>query len=274
MTTKEDDFVEQLFIASTHSYLLFFTTAGRVYWLKVHQIPESGRAAKGKAIVNLLNLSAEEKVSAILSVREFQEGKYIVMATEKGVIKKSSLMDYGKPRQDGIIALVLDEGDRLIAAALTEGTQDILLGSQKGKSIRFSEKQVRSMGRVTRGVKAIDLAPEDSVIGMEILSDGHTVLTVTENGFGKRTDAAAYRAQGRGGSGIINIQTPARNGDVVGVIQVTDDDDIILINNRGRTIRTSAKSIPVVGRNTKGVRLISLDSEEKVVGLGRLAEKD
>jgi DNA gyrase subunit A len=245
-----------------------------VYWLKVHQIPESGRAAKGKAIVNLLNLSSQEKVSAILSVREFQEGKYIVMATEKGVIKKSSLMDYSKPRQDGIIGLLLDEGDRLIAAALTEGSQDILLGSQKGKSIRFSEKQVRSTGRVTRGVKAIDLAPKDSVIGMEILSDGHTVLTVTENGYGKRTDAAAYRGQGRGGSGIINIQTPARNGDVVGVIQVTDDDDIILINNHGRTIRTSAKSIPVIGRNTRGVRLISLDSEEKVVGVGRLAEKD
>ena len=274
MVTKKDDFVEHLFVASTHSYILFFTNAGRVYWLKVHQIPESGRATRGKALVNLLPLSSSDSISAILPVKEFKEGKYIIMATKNGLIKKSSLMDYSKPRQDGIIGIVLSEGDELIAADLTDGTQDILLGSKKGKAIRFSEKQVRSMGRVTKGVKGFDLAPGDSVIGMEILSNGNTILTVTENGYGKRTDIAAYRAQGRGGSGIINIQTPPRNGNVVGIKQVTDEDDLILINSRGRTLRIGANGIPVIGRNTKGVRLISLEPDEKVVGVARLAEKD
>jgi len=274
MLTKADDFVEHLFVASTHSYILFFTVGGRVYWLKVHQIPESGRATKGKAIVNLLNLPSDESISAILPVREFEEGRFIIMATRNGVIKKSSLMDYSKPRQDGINGIVLDDGDKLIAADLTDGNQDILLGSRKGKSIRFSEKQVRSMGRVTRGVKGFDLGAGDSVIGMEIITGNSTILTVTENGYGKRTDVAAYRSQGRGGSGIINIQTPSRNGNVVGIKQVLDEDDLILINSRGRAIRIGANGIPVIGRNTKGVRLISLDPDEKVVGVARLAEKD
>jgi len=277
MVTKEDDFVEHIFVASTHSYILFFTSSGRVYWLKVHQLPESGRATKGKALVNLLELPSGEKISAFLSVKEFEEEKFIVMATKKGVIKKSSLMDYSKPRRDGIIGLDLDEGDELIAAALTDGKQDILLCSEKGKSIRFPESQARCLGRVTRGVKGVELASGDSVVGMEIISsgnDGFTILTVTENGYGKRTNIAEYRAQGRGGSGIINIQTPPRNGDVVGIKQVTDEDDLILINNRGRMIRIGANGIPIIGRNTKGVRLITLESEEKVVGVARLAEKD
>ncbi|WAC08558.1 MAG: DNA gyrase subunit A [Thermodesulfobacteriota bacterium] len=277
MVTKEDDFVEHIFVASTHSYILFFTSSGRVYWLKVHQLPESGRATKGKALVNLLELPSGEKISAFLSVKEFEEGKFIVMATKKGVIKKSSLMDYSKPRRDGIIGLDLDEGDELIAAALTDGKQDILLCSEKGKSIRFPENQARSLGRVTRGVKGVELASGDSVVGMVVISsgnDGFTILTVTEHGYGKRTNITEYRAQGRGGSGIINIQTPPRNGDVVGVKQVTDEDDLILINNRGRMIRIGANGIPIIGRNTKGVRLITLESEEKVVGVARLAEKD
>jgi len=295
MVTKADDFVEHLFVASTHSYILFFTVGGRVYWLKVHQIPESGRATKGKAIVNLLHLPSKESITAILPVRQFEEGKFIIMATQNGVIKKSSVMYYSKPRQDGINGIVLDDGDKLIAADLTDGNQDILLCSQKGKSIRFSEKQARSMGRVTRGVKGFDLAAGDSVIGMEIITEGTTILTVTEHGFGKRTDNAAYRTQGRGGSGIgfgkrtdnaayrtqgrggsgiINIKTPARNGDVIGIKQVTDDDGLILINSHGRAIRIGANGIPVIGRNTKGVRLITLDPDEKVVGVARLAEKD
>ena len=276
MVTKEDDFVEHIFVASTHSYILFFTSSGRVYWLKVHQIPESARATKGKALVNLLELPPGETISAFLSVKEFEEERFIVMATKKGIIKKSSLMDYSKPRRDGIIGIDLDEGDELIAAALTDGRQDILLCSEKGKSIRFSENQARCMGRVTRGVKGVELASGDSVVGMEILSsgNGYTILTVTQNGYGKRTDISAYRAQGRGGSGIINIQTPPRNGDVVGIKQVTDEDDLILINNRGRMIRIGANGIPIIGRNTKGVRLITLESEEKVVGVARLAEKD
>ena len=276
MVTKEDDFVEHIFVASTHSYILFFTSSGRVYWLKVHQLPESGRATKGKALVNLLELPSGEKISAFLSVKEFAEGKFIVMATKKGVIKKSSLMDYSKPRRDGIIGLDLDEGDELIAAALTDGKQDILLCSEKGKSIRFPESQARCLGRVTRGVKGVALASGDLVVGMEIVSsgNGYTILTVTENGYGKRTNITEYRAQGRGGSGIINIQTTPRNGNVVGIKQVTDEDDLILINNRGRLIRIGANGIPIIGRNTKGVRLITLESEEKVVGIARLAEKD
>jgi len=276
MVTKEDDFVEHLFVASTHSYILFFTSSGRVYWLKVHQIPEFGRATRGKALVNLLELPAEEKISAFLSVKEFEEGKFIVMATRKGLIKKSSLMDYSKPRRDGIIGIELEEGDELIAVALTDGKQDILLCSAKGKAIRFEESQVRCMGRVTRGVKGFELSSDDAVVGMEIVSpeNGGTLLTVTENGYGKRTEISAYRPQGRGGKGIINIQTPPRNGDVVGVKQVSDEDDLILINNRGRMIRISANSIPIIGRNTKGVRLFAVGPEEKVVGVARLAEKD
>jgi DNA gyrase subunit A len=277
MVTKEDDFMEHIFVASTHSYILFFTSSGRVYWLKVHQLPESGRATKGKALVNLLELPPGEQISAFLSVKEFAEGRFIVMATKKGVIKKSSLMDYSKPRRDGIIGLDLDEGDELIAAALTDGKQDILLCSEKGKSIRFPESQARCLGRVTRGVKGVELASGDSVVGMVIISsgnDGFTILTVTENGYGKRTSIAEYRAQGRGGSGIINIQTTPRNGNVVGVKEVTDEDDLMLINNRGRLIRIGANGIPIIGRNTKGVRLITLESEEKVVGVARLAEKD
>jgi DNA gyrase subunit A len=185
-------------------------------------------------------------------------------------------MDYSKPRRDGIIGLGLDEGDELIASALTDGHQDILLCSEKGKSIRFPENQARCMGRVTRGVKGVELAAGDSVVGMEIVSatNGFTVLTVTEHGYGKRTSIAEYRSQGRGGSGIINIQTTPRNGNVVGIKQVIDEDDLILINNRGRLIRIGANSIPIIGRNTKGVRLITLESEEKVVGVARLAEKD
>jgi DNA gyrase subunit A len=274
MITKEDDFVEHLFVASTHSYILFFTSAGRVYWLKVHQIPETGRAAKGKAIVNLLNLSPTETISANLPIREFEEDKFIVMATRKGVIKKSSLSDYSKPRRDGIIGIVLDGGDELIAVALTTGNQDILLCTQKGKAIRISEQEVRSIGRTTRGIKGIHLAPDDSVMGMEILSDGNTILTVTEHGYGKRTDVSAYRTQGRGGGGVINIQTPPRNGNVVGIKQVTEDDDLMLISNGGKIIRMAALGIPVIGRITKGVRLITLSPDEKVVALARLAEKE
>jgi DNA gyrase subunit A len=205
-------------------------------------------------------------------VREFEEGKFIIMSTRSGIVKKSSLMDYSNPRKIGIIGISLDEGDELIAAGLTDGKQDILLGSDKGKSIRFSEKQVRSMGRVTRGVKGFELPEDNHVVGMEIVSDVHTILSVTENGYGKRTDVAAYRAQRRGGSGVINIQTTARNGDVVGVKQVNDNHDLILICSQGRIIRMATSGIPVIGRNTQGVRLITLDEGEKVVGVA-IAEK-
>ncbi len=272
MVTKEGDFVEHLFVASTHSYILFFTNTGRLHWLKVHQIPETARATKGKAIVNLLDLSPEESVSAFLPVREFEGGKFIIMATRNGVVKKSSLKDYSNPRKAGIIGISLDEGDELIAAGLTDGNQDILLGSDKGKAIRFSEMHVRCMGRVTRGVKGFALPAQDNVVGMEIVTDGHTILSVTENGYGKRTDVAAYRAQGRGGSGVINIQTTPRNGNVVGIKQVNDNHDLILICSHGRIIRMATSGIPIIGRNTQGVRLISLHEGEKVVGVA-IADK-
>ncbi|HQO78438.1 MAG TPA: DNA gyrase C-terminal beta-propeller domain-containing protein, partial [Thermodesulfobacteriota bacterium] len=272
MLTKEGDFVEHLFVASTHSYILFFSTTGRVYWLKVHQIPESARVAKGKAIVNLLNLTGTENISAFLPVREFEEGKFIIMATRRGVIKKSPLMEYSNPRKLGIIGITIDEGDELIGAGLTSGSNDILLCSDTGKSIRFAEKDVRPMGRVTRGVRGFELASGCCVVGMGIVSEGNTILTVTENGYGKRTEVAAYRFQGRGGSGVINIQTTPRNGNVVGVKQITGDEDVILICSHGRIIRMASSSVPVIGRNTKGVRLITLEEGEKVVGVA-LAQK-
>ena len=273
MVTKEGDFLEHLYVASTHSYILFFTTAGRVYWRKVHQIPESARATKGKAIVNLLNLPREESLSTFLTVRTFEEGKFIVMATRKGLIKKSALLDYSNPRTTGIIGINLDAGDELIGVALTDGSQDILLGTDTGKSIRFSETQARSMGRVTRGVKGIELPQDNQVVGMEIVSDEHTILSVTENGYGKRTEVSAYRPQGRGGSGVINIQTTNRNGNVVGIKQVNDNHDAILICSGGRIIRMATSGIPVIGRNTQGVRLITLGKGEKVVAIA-IAEQE
>jgi DNA gyrase subunit A len=219
-------------------------------------------------------LSAEEKIAAILPVRSFSDGRFIVMATKRGLIKKTPLMAYSRPRAGGIIALGIDEGDELIAARVTEGTHEILLGSRKGKAIRFNEKEVRSMGRTARGVRGMSLGKDDEVIGMESLGEGAHILTVTENGFGKRTNAAEYRVQGRGGQGIITIRTTERNGNVIGMKHVTDDDEIMMITNYGKIIRITMKEISVIGRNTQGVRLIGVEKDEKVVGVARLAEKE
>ena len=272
--TKEEDFVQDLFVASTHSYLMFFTNKGKVYWLKVYEIPEAGRAARGKAIVNLIKLEPDEKITAILTVREFTEGRFVVMATKKGTVKKTSLTAYSKPRSTGIIALILEEGDELIAVALTDGNQDLFLGSKEGKSIRFKEKQIRETGRATKGVRGMDLEGDDEVVGMEIVGDGTAILTVCEHGHGKRTDASEYRAQRRGGKGIITIKTTERNGKVVGINKMMDDEDLMLITTLGKIIRIHGGNIPVIGRNTQGVRLIGIESEEKVCGVARLAEKE
>jgi len=272
--TKEEDFVQDLFVASTHSYLMFFTNKGKVYWLKVYEIPEAGRAARGKAIVNLIKLEPDEKITAILTVREFTEGRFVVMATRKGTVKKTSLIAYSKPRSTGIIALLLEEGDELIAVALTDGNQDLFLGSKEGKSIRFKEKQIRVVGRATKGVRGMDLEGDDVVVGMEIVGDGTAILTVCEHGHGKRTDASEYRSQRRGGKGIITIKTTERNGKVVGINKMMDDDDLMLITTLGKIIRIHGANIPVIGRNTQGVRLIGIESEEKVCGVARLAEKE
>ena len=277
MTTKEEDFVEHLFIASTHSYLLVFTDAGKVYWLKVHEIPQGGRMARGKAIVNLLNLSGGEKITAILSVRAFEEGKHVIMTTRMGVVKKTDLMSYSHPRTGGIIALTLDPGDELISAGLTDGTKQILLSSRKGKAIRFSEEEARAIGRTGRGVKGITLGKEDFLVSMDIVTPGvvgAAILSVTENGFGKRTPNDDYPLQGRGGKGVITIKTTSRNGNLVGTQQITEMDEVMLITDKGKIIRLRGEEISVIGRNTQGVKLIELEPGERVMATARLAERE
>jgi DNA gyrase subunit A len=277
MTTKEEDFVEHLFIASTLSYILFFTDAGKVYWLKVHEIPQAGRMTRGKAIVNLLNLSGDEKITAILPVRAFEEGKYVLMATRQGVIKKTDLMSYSHPRTGGIIALTLDEKDQLISACLTDGTKEVLLSSREGKAIRCAEEDVRDMGRTARGVKGLTLGKNDFLVSMDILSPGtvgSSILSVTENGFGKRSPVEDYRLQSRGGKGIITVKTTARNGKLVGTQQITDQDEVMLITDRGKIIRLRCGEIRLSSRNTQGVKLIELESGERVMAVARLAERE
>ena len=273
-TTREEDFVEYLFVASTHSYILFFTTVGKVYWIKVHELPQAGRAARGKPIVNLLHLEEGEKVSAFLSVREFQEGRFVVFATKKGLTKKTELMAYANPRPSGIRAISLEQGDEVIGVRLTDGQQEIILSTLDGQSIRFKEAQVRSTGRGAYGVVGMRMDKGDEVVSMEILSLGANILTVSENGYGKRTDMEEYRLQSRGGKGIITMKTTDKTGRVVGAQQVTDEDQLMLVTNNGKIIRLRVKDIRVIGRNTQGVRLIDLEDSERVVSLARLAEKE
>ena len=275
MGIKDEDFVETLFTASTHDTLLVFTDAGKVYWLKVHEIPEAGRAAKGKAIVNLLALSSSEKVTATLPVKEFRDDRYIVMATKKGVIKKTELSAYSNQRQGGIIALGLEDGDKLIGVQLTDGQREILLGTRQGITIRFKEDDVRPMGRTAYGVKGITLEENNEVIGMETITPDSTtaILTVTEGGYGKRTPVNEYRIQGRGGKGIISVKTTERNGPAVGFLQVRDGDEIMLMAAQGKVLRCKVDDIREIGRNTQGVRILDLDGDDdRVVGVARLAE--
>src|SRR5210317_839283 len=276
MRPKEEDFVENLFIASTHSYILIFTSKGKVYWLKVHEIPQGGRASRGKAIVNLLNLQDDEKVMTILPVKEFEEGKFIITATRKGTVKKTDLMAYSHPRQGGIIALTIDEDDSLIAARLTDGSMDILMASRNGKSIRFNESDARPMGRTTRGVRGMMLEDGDRIIGMEVVSDASssTLVSVTETGYGKRTSLSEYRVQSRGGKGIITIKTGGRNGQVVDVKLVDNESDLMFITDRGKVLRTRVKALSIIGRNTMGVRLMVLETDERIVAVAKLAEKE
>ncbi|MEK6549686.1 MAG: DNA gyrase subunit A [Nitrospirota bacterium] len=274
MGTKEEDFVETLFTASTHDYLLFFTDAGKVYWLKVHEIPEAGRAAKGKAMVNLLALAGEEKVTATLPVKEFREDRYVVMATRQGVIKKTELSAYGNPRQGGIIALTLDEGDKLIGVEITDGQRQILLGTRDGIVIRFKEEDVRSMGRTAHGVRGITLDEGNYVIGMETITPDSTasILTVTERGYGKRTLVSEYRLQGRAGRGIISVKVTDRNGPAVSFHQVRDGDEIMVMTAEGKILRTKVDDVREIGRNAQGVRLIDMEEADRVIGVAKLAE--
>ena len=273
-TTRDEDFLEHLFVASTHSYILFFTTIGKVYWIKVHELPQAGRAARGKAIVNLLNLAEGEKISAFLPVREFQEGRFVVFATKGGAVKKTELLAYSNPRSTGIRAIGLEPGDEVIGVRLTDGQQEVLLSTLNGQSIRFKEGQVRPTGRGTFGVNGISLEDEDRVVSMEMLSQSASLLTVAENGYGKRTAMEEYRLQSRGGKGIITMKTTDKTGRVIAVHQVTDDDQLMMVTNNGKIIRLRVKDISIIGRNTQGVRLIEMEDGGRVVAVARLAEKE
>jgi DNA gyrase subunit A len=275
MGIKDEDFVETLLTASTHDTLLFFTDAGKVFWLKVHEIPEASRAAKGKALVNLLALAGNEKVTATLAVKEYSEDRFVVMATKNGLIKKTELSAYSNPRQGGIIALGLEDGDKLIGVQVTDGQREILLGTKQGITIRFSESDVRSMGRTAYGVKGITLEEGNEVIGMETITPDSTtaILTVTEGGYGKRTPVGEYRVQGRGGKGIISVKTTERNGLAVGFLQVRDSDEIMLMAAQGKVLRCKVGDIREIGRNTQGVRILDLEGDEdRVVAVARLAD--
>ena len=272
--TKEEDFIEHLFIASTHQYILFFTNKGRLYLLKVHEIPQGGRLSKGRPIVNLLQVSSDEKISSVIQVKEFTPEDSLMMATEQGMVKKTKLSLYSRPRAGGIIGLTLNPGDKLIGVEKVDGEREIILATEQGKAIRFSEKDVRLTGRASRGVRGIRLSQKDRVVGMQVVNEKATILVVTQNGYGKRTDFSAYRKQSRGGKGIINVKTTERNGLVVGVLSVVDKDEIILMTKQGVIIRTSVGAINTVGRNTQGVRLIRLDPKDKVGAVETVASRE
>ncbi len=275
MGVKEEDFVETLFTASTHDYLLFFTDAGKVFWLKVHEIPEAGRAAKGKALINLLALASQEKVTATVPVQEFRDDRFVVMATRQGVIKKMELSALSNPRAGGIIAMTLDQGDKLIGVEITDGQREILLGTRQGIVIRFKEDELRPMGRSAHGVRGITLEEDNEVIGMETITPDSTtaILTITEGGYGKRTPVIEYRVQGRGGKGIISVKTTERNGLAVGFLQVRDDDEIMIMTAKGKILRCRVDDIREIGRNTQGVRLLEMEErDDRIVGVARLAE--
>jgi DNA gyrase subunit A len=270
---KEDDFVSDLFVASTHAYLMPITTRGKLYWLKVHEIPAASRTARGKPIINVVQMGEGEKLASILVTRGFEDGRFVFFVTRKGVVKRTDLNAFSNVRSAGIIALGVDDGDSLVAVFITDGTKDVLLSTAQGMSIRFPEREVRSMGRQAYGVKGITLEKDDEVVGADVVEPGTTILTVTENGYGKRTEEAEYRVQGRGGKGIIDIKTTERNGNVVGLAQVKDRDEVMLVTNGGMLIRIKVHDISVIGRNTQGVRLITLESAgEKVSSISKLPE--
>jgi DNA gyrase subunit A len=274
MRTKDEDFVDQLFIASTHSYVLIFTDRGRVHWLKVHEIPEVGPQGRGKAVVNLVQLHPKEKIAAFAAVKEFVSGRYVLLATRKGIVKKTELSAFSNPRAGGIIALSVEDDDALIEAVLTSGADEILLATRDGMAIHFSEEDVRPMGRAAYGVKGIELEAGDEVVALEVVAAGGTVLTVTENGYGKKTSLDEYRVQSRGGKGLINIKTSGRNGKVVGVKFLKGDEGVMLITEKGMIIRLNTADISTIGRNTQGVRLIQLEEGDHLVSVGRLAERE
>ena len=270
METKEEDIVEDLFVASTHSYLLFFTNLGKVHWLKVHEIPEGGRQAKGKAMVNLLSLGDAERVATCVPVRDFAAGSYILFATRQGKVKKTELEAYSHPRSGGIQAIGLEDADEVINARRTDGQREVMIATKLGLCIRFAEEEVRPMGRGATGVRGIDVEEGDEVIAADVVQEGVSILTVTERGFGKRTPLEEYRLQGRAGKGIIDIKTGGRNGMVVGMLQVRDGDDILVVTTKGKMIRFHAADVSSQGRNTWGVRIIDLEPDDRVGSVARV----
>jgi DNA gyrase subunit A len=274
MRTREEDFVSHLFVASTHAYIMIFSDRGRAYWLKVHEIPDVGPDGRGKAIANLVSMQEGERIAALLAVKEFEENKFIVMGTKRGEVKKTELNAFSNPRAGGIIAMDVEEGDAVIAVQVSEGNNEIFIGTRNGMSIRFKETDVRSMGRTAGGVRGIELRDDDEVVAMEVLEPGGTILSVTEQGYGKRTELDEYRVQSRGGLGIINIQTSDRNGKVVGITQVHDDDELMLITQQGKILRMASNNIRSIGRSTQGVRLIDIEGDDRAVSIARLVEKD
>ena len=270
-TTREEDFVSKLFVASTHAFLLCFTSRGRVHWVKVHRLPELSRAARGQALVNLLQLEGDERVSEILPVRSFDEAGFVVLATRSGRIKKTELSQYANPRRGGIIALNLREDDELIGAARTSGDDEILIATRGGKAIRFREDQVRPMGRTAAGVSAIAVRAGDEAVGMEVLRPGHAILAITERGYGKRSRLEDYPTQRRGGQGALTIKTSPRNGKLVSILQVAEDDEIMAVTDGGKVIRLRIDGISTLGRNTQGVRVMDTGGDERVASVARLA---
>ncbi|MDP2530633.1 MAG: DNA gyrase subunit A [Candidatus Palauibacterales bacterium] len=274
MGTKDEDWVEHLFLASTHDYLMFFTARGHAYWLKVYEIPQTSRTARGRPIVNLLSIDKDETVASMMPVREFREDQYLVFATRNGLVKKTSLAAYSNVRAPGVNAINIVEGDRLIDVQMTDGSNDIVLATRNGMAIRFAEREIRETGRATQGVKGVDLADADHVVGMVIVRRGATLLTVTDRGMGKRTDVDEYRTQHRGGKGLINLHLTGKTGHVVAVKEVTDQDELMLVTRNGVVNRQHAREIRVIGRNTQGVRLVSLDKGDELVDVARVVERD
>ena len=269
---KEEDFIDKLMVASTHDTLLCFSDHGKLYWLKVYDLPLASRIARGKPIVNILPLAEQESITAMLAVRDYEEGLFVFMATRAGTVKKVPLPAFSRPRSSGIIAIDLDENDRLVGVDITDGSKDIMLFSDAGKVIRFDEKLIRPMGRTARGVRGIRLASEQSLISLVVAKPEGTILTATELGYGKRTQIDEYRITGRGGQGVISIQVNERNGLVVRAVQVDEDDEAMLITDQGTLVRFKVKELSIIGRNTQGVRLINVRSGEHVVGMQRIEE--
>ncbi|HEV8316537.1 MAG TPA: DNA gyrase subunit A [Vicinamibacterales bacterium] len=274
MRTREEDFVSHLFVASTHAYIMIFSDRGRAYWLKVHEIPDVGPDGRGKAIANLVSMEEGERIAALLAVKEFEPDKFVVMGTRHGIVKKTELAAFSNPRAGGIIAMGVEEGDSVIAVQVSDGGGEIFIGTRDGMAIRFPETDVRPMGRSAYGVRGISLREGDAVVAMEVLKPGGTILTVTERGYGKRTELEEYRVQSRGGIGTINIQTTERNGQVIGITQVVDEDELMLITQQGKILRMVARDIRTIGRATQGVTLIDIEGDDRAVSIARLAEKD